>query len=131
MVYGEVVVAVAQSAVCHLAVLRQRGPLAQEEYQPPNEGAEHKAIEGPLGQIGEHRSSFPHNRHGRLSYQSVRSPKLDDGPVRRERDQGSNKPMADEISYFEVASFLAEIESVEISDPNERTQWLAARLREK
>jgi hypothetical protein len=39
--------------------------------------------------------------------------------------------MANEISYFEVAAFLAEIESVDISDPNERTQWLVARLREK
>ena len=39
--------------------------------------------------------------------------------------------MADEISYFEVAAFLAEIESVDISDPTERTQWLVARLREK
>jgi hypothetical protein len=39
--------------------------------------------------------------------------------------------MADEISYFEVASFLAEIESVEISDPVERTQWLVARVHEK
>ncbi len=39
--------------------------------------------------------------------------------------------MADEISYFEVASFLAEIESVEISDPIDRAQWLVARLQEK
>ncbi len=41
--------------------------------------------------------------------------------------------MADEISYFEVASYLAEIESeyAEISDPIERTQQLVARLQEK
>ena len=39
--------------------------------------------------------------------------------------------MADEISYFEVAAFLAEIESVDISDPTERTQWQVARLQEK
>ena len=39
--------------------------------------------------------------------------------------------MADEVSYFDVAAYLAEIESVDISDPNERTQWLIARLREK
>ncbi len=41
--------------------------------------------------------------------------------------------MADEISYFEVAGFLAEIEAVyaEISDPIERTQQLVARLQEK
>ncbi len=39
--------------------------------------------------------------------------------------------MADEISYFEVASFLAEIESVEISDPVQRAQWLVARVQEK
>ncbi len=41
--------------------------------------------------------------------------------------------MADEISYFEVASYLAEIEAeyAEISDPVERTQQLAARLQEK
>jgi len=41
--------------------------------------------------------------------------------------------MADEISYFEVASYLAEIEAeyAEISDPIERTQQLAARLQEK
>ncbi len=39
--------------------------------------------------------------------------------------------MADEISYFEVASFLAEIESIEISDPIDRAQWLVTRLREK
>ncbi len=41
--------------------------------------------------------------------------------------------MADEISYFEVASFLAEIEAeyVEISDPIERTQQLVARLQDK
>ncbi len=39
--------------------------------------------------------------------------------------------MADEISYFEVASFLAEIESVEISDPVQRAQQLVARLQEK
>ncbi len=32
--------------------------------------------------------------------------------------------MADEISYFDVAAFLAEIESVDISDPIERLQWL-------
>jgi hypothetical protein len=39
--------------------------------------------------------------------------------------------MADEISYFQVAAFLAEIESVDISDSTERTQWLVTRLREK
>ena len=39
--------------------------------------------------------------------------------------------MTDEISYFEVASYLAEIESVEISDPIDRAQWLVTRLREK
>ncbi len=41
--------------------------------------------------------------------------------------------MADEISYFNVASFLAEIEAeyAEISDPIERTQQLVARLQEK
>ncbi len=39
--------------------------------------------------------------------------------------------MAEEISYFEVAAFLAEIESVDISDPIERTQQLVARLQEK
>ncbi len=41
--------------------------------------------------------------------------------------------MADEISYFEVASYLAEIEAeyAEISDPVERTQQLVARLRDK
>ncbi len=39
--------------------------------------------------------------------------------------------MADEISYFEVASFLAEIESVEISDPIDRAQWLVVRVLEK
>ena len=39
--------------------------------------------------------------------------------------------MADQVNYFDVASFLAEIESVEISDPVERTQWLVARVQEK
>ncbi len=41
--------------------------------------------------------------------------------------------MADEISYFNVASYLAEIEAeyAEISDPIERTQQLVARLQEK
>jgi hypothetical protein len=39
--------------------------------------------------------------------------------------------VADEVNYFDVASFLAEIESVEISDPAERTQWLVARVQEK
>ena len=41
--------------------------------------------------------------------------------------------MGDEISYFEVASFLAEIEAeyAEIGDPVERTQQLVARLQEK
>ena len=34
--------------------------------------------------------------------------------------------MADEVSYFEVASFLVEIEAVEISDPLERKQWLVS-----
>ncbi len=41
--------------------------------------------------------------------------------------------MADEISYFNVASFLAEIEAeyAEIGDPMERAQQLVARLQEK
>ncbi len=41
--------------------------------------------------------------------------------------------MTDEISYFEVASYLAEIEAeyAEISDPVERTQQLVARLQDK
>ena len=41
--------------------------------------------------------------------------------------------MADEISYFEVASYLAEIEAeyAEIGDPVERTQQLVARLQKK
>ncbi len=41
--------------------------------------------------------------------------------------------MTDEISYFEVASYLAEIEAeyAEIGDPIERTQQLAARLQDK
>jgi hypothetical protein len=41
--------------------------------------------------------------------------------------------MVAEISYFDVASFLAEIEAeyAEISDPIERTQQLVARLQEK
>jgi hypothetical protein len=41
--------------------------------------------------------------------------------------------MAAEISYFDVASFLAEIEAeyAEISDPIERTQQLVMRLQEK
>ena len=41
--------------------------------------------------------------------------------------------MTDEISYFEVASYLAEIEAeyAEISDPIERTQQLVARLQDK
>ncbi len=41
--------------------------------------------------------------------------------------------MAEEISYFDVAAFLAEIETeyAEISDPIERTQQLVARLQEK
>ncbi len=41
--------------------------------------------------------------------------------------------MTDEISYFEVASFLAEIESeyAEIGDSTERTQKLVARLRDR
>ncbi len=41
--------------------------------------------------------------------------------------------MADEISYFAVAGFLAEIEAeyVEIGDPIERTQQLVARLQDK
>ena len=41
--------------------------------------------------------------------------------------------MAEEISYFEVASYLAEIEAeyAEIGDPIERTQQLVARLLEK
>jgi hypothetical protein len=32
--------------------------------------------------------------------------------------------MANEISYFDLAAFLAEIESVDIDDPVNRTQWL-------
>ena len=39
--------------------------------------------------------------------------------------------MTDEISYFEAASYLAEIESVEIDDPTERTEWLVERLQER
>ncbi len=41
--------------------------------------------------------------------------------------------MTDEVSYFEVASYLAEIEAeyAEISDPIERTQQLVARLQDK
>ncbi len=39
--------------------------------------------------------------------------------------------MADEISYFNVASFLAEIETVEISDPIDRAEWLVMRVLEK
>ncbi len=41
--------------------------------------------------------------------------------------------MADEISYFAVAGFLAEIEAeyAEIGDPIERTQQLVARLQDK
>ena len=41
--------------------------------------------------------------------------------------------MTDEITYFEVAGFLAEIEDeyAGISDPIERTQQLVERLREK
>ena len=41
--------------------------------------------------------------------------------------------MVAEISYFDVASFLAEIEAeyAEISDPIERTQQLVMRLQEK
>ncbi len=41
--------------------------------------------------------------------------------------------MAEEISYFEVASYLAEIEAeyAEIGDPIERTQQLVARLQDK
>ncbi len=41
--------------------------------------------------------------------------------------------MTDEITYFEVASYLAEIEAeyAEISDPIERTQQLVARLQDK
>ncbi len=40
--------------------------------------------------------------------------------------------MTEEISYFEVASYLAEIEAeyAEIGDPIERTQQLAARLQD-
>ena len=39
--------------------------------------------------------------------------------------------MTDEISYFEVASFLAEIKSVDINTSTERRQWLVARVHEK
>ena len=41
--------------------------------------------------------------------------------------------MTDEITYFEVAGFLAEIEDeyAGISDPIKRTQQLVERLREK
>ena len=44
-----------------------------------------------------------------------------------------NEPMTDEISYFEVTSFLADIEAeyADISDPVERTQILVDRLRNK
>ncbi len=44
-----------------------------------------------------------------------------------------NEPMTDEISYFEVTSFLADIEAeyADISDPVERTQVLVDRLRSK
>ena len=45
----------------------------------------------------------------------------------------SNEPMTDEISYFEVTSFLADIEAeyADIGDPAERTQVLVDRLRSK
>ena len=41
--------------------------------------------------------------------------------------------MTEEITYFEVAGYLAEIEDeyAEISDPIERTQQLVERLRAK
>jgi hypothetical protein len=41
--------------------------------------------------------------------------------------------MTDEVTYFEVAGFLADIEDQysEIGDPIERTQQLVGRLREK
>lgn len=39
--------------------------------------------------------------------------------------------MTDEISYFEAASFLAENEPEDISDPTERTEWLVTRLQER
>ena len=41
--------------------------------------------------------------------------------------------MTEEISYFEVASYLAEIEAeyAEISDPIEWTQQLVVRLQDK
>ena len=44
-----------------------------------------------------------------------------------------NDTMTDEISYFEVTSFLADIEAeyADISDPVERTQVLVDRLRNK
>ncbi len=58
MIYCEAVVAVTQSAVCHLAVLRQRDPLARNEHQHRNEGAEHKAIQEPLRQLSNHRATF-------------------------------------------------------------------------
>jgi hypothetical protein len=41
--------------------------------------------------------------------------------------------MTDEVSYFEVAGFLADIEDQysEINDPISRTQQLVERIREK
>ncbi len=44
-----------------------------------------------------------------------------------------NEPMTEEISYFEVTSFLAEIEAeyADVSDPVERTQRLVDRLLSK
>jgi hypothetical protein len=41
--------------------------------------------------------------------------------------------MTDEVTYFEVAGFLAQIEDkfAEISDPVERTQKFVERLRQK
>ncbi len=45
----------------------------------------------------------------------------------------SDEPMTEEVSYFEVTSFLADIEAeyADIGDPAERTQALVDRLRTK
>ncbi len=44
MVYGEAIVAVAQSTVCLLAIPRQHDPLDREEHHHRKEGGEDKAI---------------------------------------------------------------------------------------
>ena len=41
------------------------------------------------------------------------------------------QPMTDRISYFEATSFLADLEPDDISDPEERIEWLVARMQEK